>query len=211
MAPNLPTVSSNWIAVCAESPYTTIFVCIGLICILSGGIYFLEITTDPVELWAAPHSRSRLEKDYFDRTFGPFYRTTQIFIRPTKIEYVSKLFRIWDCPWLRYNECVLSRLIIQPPLVQYALAPATTWISWKKHSDSSSKFITLGKMNQLAWKKYALRQWPMRVNSRHWASALCNRYSGFFAMIWPNWFMNLRMNKGIPRIISTKSINAYRE
>lgn len=42
----------------------------------------MEITTDPVELWAAPHSRARSEKDFFDNTFGPFYRTAQIFIKP---------------------------------------------------------------------------------------------------------------------------------
>lgn len=48
----------------------------------------MEITTDPVELWAAPHSRSRIEKDFFDDTFGPFYRTAQIFIRPVHPEYV---------------------------------------------------------------------------------------------------------------------------
>lgn len=50
---------------------------------LSIGIKYLEITTDPVELWAAPHSRARIEKDHFDKTFEPFYRTEQIFIRPT--------------------------------------------------------------------------------------------------------------------------------
>lgn len=56
---------------------------------LSVGINFIEITTDPVELWAAPHSRSRQEKDYFDNTFGPFYRTAQIFIKPRNTDYVN--------------------------------------------------------------------------------------------------------------------------
>lgn len=56
--------------------------CTGIVVGLSIGIYFIEITTDPVDLWAAPHSRSREEKNYFDSTFGPFYRTAQIFIKP---------------------------------------------------------------------------------------------------------------------------------
>lgn len=48
----------------------------------------MEITTDPVELWAGPNSRSRAEKDYFDSKFGPFYRTAQVFIKPVNKEIV---------------------------------------------------------------------------------------------------------------------------
>ena len=51
------------------------------------------MTTDPVDLWAAPHSRARIEKDYFDENFEPFYRTVQIFIRPIDQESVSFLFK----------------------------------------------------------------------------------------------------------------------
>lgn len=42
------------------------------------GIIYLKITTDPVELWAAPNSRSRVEKDFFDSKFEPFYRIEQV-------------------------------------------------------------------------------------------------------------------------------------
>lgn len=49
----------------------------------------MEVTTDPVELWASPNSRSRREKDYFDSIFGPFYRTAQVFIKPTYQENVN--------------------------------------------------------------------------------------------------------------------------
>lgn len=48
--------------------------------ILCLGIFKLEVTTDPVELWAAPNSRSRLEKEYFDKTFAPFYRIEHLII-----------------------------------------------------------------------------------------------------------------------------------
>lgn len=40
----------------------------------------IVVTTDPVELWASPSSRSRVEKEYFDSNFSPFYRTEQIII-----------------------------------------------------------------------------------------------------------------------------------
>ncbi len=49
---------------------------------LSVGIMKFEITTDTVKLWSAPNSQARLEKNYFDEKFGPFYRTEQIIIQP---------------------------------------------------------------------------------------------------------------------------------
>ncbi|KAK9506477.1 hypothetical protein O3M35_008412 [Rhynocoris fuscipes] len=67
--------------VCATHPWTTLFLGVCVVTALGHGIKYLRITTDPVELWASPHSRSRLEREYFDKHFGPFYRTEQIIIR----------------------------------------------------------------------------------------------------------------------------------
>jgi Niemann-Pick C1 protein len=39
-----------------------------------------------VELWAAPGSRSRVEKDFYDQVFRPFYRTEQVIIHATNLE-----------------------------------------------------------------------------------------------------------------------------
>ena len=50
------------------------------------GILKLEMTTDPVELWAANNSVARLQKNYFDANFEPFYRTVHMFIRPVGYE-----------------------------------------------------------------------------------------------------------------------------
>lgn len=47
---------------------------------LGYGLRFLHVTTNPVELWASPHSRSRVEREYFDTNFGPFYRIEQVII-----------------------------------------------------------------------------------------------------------------------------------
>jgi Niemann-Pick C1 protein len=49
---------------------------------LSHGIMYMRVTTDPVELWAAPTSRARTEREFFDSHFEPFYRTQQIILRP---------------------------------------------------------------------------------------------------------------------------------
>lgn len=48
---------------------------------LGHGIIYFKITTDPVELWAAPNSQSRIEKEFFDSHFEPFYRIEQVIIR----------------------------------------------------------------------------------------------------------------------------------
>ena len=45
------------------------------------GVLKLEVTTDPIELWASPTSRSRVEKDFFDSEFRPFYRTAIIIFK----------------------------------------------------------------------------------------------------------------------------------
>lgn len=47
---------------------------------LGHGIKYMQVTTNPVELWAAPNSRSRLERNYFDSHFEPFYRTEMLII-----------------------------------------------------------------------------------------------------------------------------------
>jgi Niemann-Pick C1 protein len=64
----------------AGHPFFVLLPVISITVILASGIMHLEITTNPVELWASPASRSRVEKEYFDKNFEPFYRTEQIII-----------------------------------------------------------------------------------------------------------------------------------
>lgn len=78
----LPPDCLFFLIVFTVQPWITLIACISIVVALSIGILFIEITTDPVELWAAPHCRARMEKDFFDRAFGPFYRTAQVFIKP---------------------------------------------------------------------------------------------------------------------------------
>jgi Niemann-Pick C1 protein len=58
---------------------------------LGHGIKYMQVTTNPVELWASPHSRSRIEREYFDSHFEPFYRTEQVIIRASGYKSVSLL------------------------------------------------------------------------------------------------------------------------
>jgi len=57
--------------------FSMVFLVIGL---LNIGWKNFTVETDPVRLWVAPDSESKLQKEYFDTYFGPFYRTEQIFV-----------------------------------------------------------------------------------------------------------------------------------
>ena len=70
-------------ATCANYPWLTFCVVFALVAFLNIGWRRFEVETDPVQLWVSPWSKSKLQKDFFDDNFGPFYRTEQIFVTPT--------------------------------------------------------------------------------------------------------------------------------
>ncbi|MCI4390967.1 hypothetical protein PGIGA_G00129000 [Pangasianodon gigas] len=76
----LRNVFSCWGSFCVRCPLLVILASIVLVVICCMGLKYTRITTDPVDLWSAPHSRARQEKQYFDEHFGPFFRTEQLII-----------------------------------------------------------------------------------------------------------------------------------
>lgn len=79
----------KWGETVAEHPTPVLLVFVVVIAILGLGTMFIQVTTDPVKLWAAVDSRARQEKEYFDDTFGPFFRTEQVILEPIYEENVS--------------------------------------------------------------------------------------------------------------------------
>nr|CAD7589718.1 unnamed protein product [Timema genevievae] len=77
----------------ASHPSLVLFVSTWLVAALGYGAFGLQVTTDPVEIWAAPLSQSRLEKDYFDQHFQPFYRTEQVYIKAVGLDQVLTYVR----------------------------------------------------------------------------------------------------------------------
>ncbi|PWN51455.1 multidrug efflux transporter AcrB transmembrane domain-containing protein [Violaceomyces palustris] len=65
---------------CAKSPWLTFGVAALLVSLAHIGWRSFEVETDPVRLWVASKSESKMQKEYFDHEFGPFYRTEQIFV-----------------------------------------------------------------------------------------------------------------------------------
>lgn len=79
----------------ASHPTLVLALASWFIALTSYGMSYIIITTDPIQIWASPHSQSRLEKDYFDSTFGPFYRSEQIFLRSKGLDKVLYTTHIW--------------------------------------------------------------------------------------------------------------------
>ena len=65
---------------CALRPAETFALAAVVIALLNIGWRYFAVETDPVRLWVAPSSESAAQKHFFDETFGPFYRTEQVFI-----------------------------------------------------------------------------------------------------------------------------------
>jgi Niemann-Pick C1 protein len=91
-------------AVFASHPAIVLFASSWVVAALGYGAFDLQVTTNPVEIWAAPQSRSRVEKDYFDSRFEPFYRTEQVFVKAEGIGKVS----IWLAVTCNYNHYLLQ-------------------------------------------------------------------------------------------------------
>lgn len=64
----------------ASSPWLVFAMVFAVVGLLNIGWTAFAVETDPVRLWVSPTSESRLQKEYFDEHFGPFYRTEQIFL-----------------------------------------------------------------------------------------------------------------------------------
>ena len=74
---------TKWGVWCSYHPYYVMGGCLVVIAVLACGLLRFTVTTDPVELWSAPDSTARKQKEIFDSKFKPFYRTEQLIITAT--------------------------------------------------------------------------------------------------------------------------------
>ncbi|XP_078473552.1 NPC1-like intracellular cholesterol transporter 1 [Lampetra planeri] len=81
MQGHLSATFRRWGVLVAHNPIPVIIASVVVVAVLAVGLVFIELTTDPVELWSSPSSRARQEKDFHDANFGPFFRTNQLILR----------------------------------------------------------------------------------------------------------------------------------
>uniref|UniRef100_A0A674B168 NPC1 like intracellular cholesterol transporter 1 n=1 Tax=Salmo trutta TaxID=8032 RepID=A0A674B168_SALTR len=88
-------VFQAWGTLIASHPLKVLLASAVVIAVFATGLMHIELTTDPVQLWSAPNSRARMEKDFHDKHFDPFFRTNQLILtapgRPGHV-YDSLLF-----------------------------------------------------------------------------------------------------------------------
>ena len=66
----LKKIFTKWATFCATYPLSVLSVGLIIVVIFCSGLHNFTIRTNPVELWSAPNSQARKEKDYFDQHFG---------------------------------------------------------------------------------------------------------------------------------------------
>ncbi|OXB56393.1 hypothetical protein ASZ78_004926 [Callipepla squamata] len=72
---------TSWGAFCVRNPRPVILFSVVFIAMCCSGFVYIKATTNPVDLWSAPSSQARKEKEYFDKHFGPFFRTEQLIVQ----------------------------------------------------------------------------------------------------------------------------------
>ena len=78
--------------IAASSPFLTFSIVFAIVGLLNIGWKRFEVETDPVRLWVAPDSESKLQKEFFDQKFGPFYRPQQIFVTAAPPTYTDESY-----------------------------------------------------------------------------------------------------------------------
>ncbi|XP_034722452.1 NPC1-like intracellular cholesterol transporter 1, partial [Etheostoma cragini] len=113
---NLSSGFRRWGTLMASYPLTVLLVSAAVVVVFAAGLKYIVLTTDPVDLWSAPNSRARQEKDFHDSHFGPFFRTNQLILtapgRPGHV-YNSLLFGPHNFSGLVSKDLIIELLELQ--------------------------------------------------------------------------------------------------
>eukprot|EP00063_Salmo_salar_P051721 XP_014026556.1 PREDICTED: Niemann-Pick C1-like protein 1 [Salmo salar] len=109
-------VFQAWGTLIASHPLKVLLASAVVIAVFATGLMHIELTTDPVQLWSAPNSRARMEKDFHDKHFDPFFRTNQLILtapgRPGHF-YDSLLFGKQNFSGIIAKDLILELLELQ--------------------------------------------------------------------------------------------------
>ncbi|XP_015242874.1 PREDICTED: Niemann-Pick C1-like protein 1 [Cyprinodon variegatus] len=106
----------RWGTLMASYPLIVILVAAVIVAVFAVGLKSIRLTTDPVELWSAPNSRARQEKDFHDENFTPFFRTNQLILTApgrTGHLYDSLLFGPQNFSGLISKDLIIELLNLQ--------------------------------------------------------------------------------------------------
>ncbi|XP_068461309.1 NPC1-like intracellular cholesterol transporter 1 [Clinocottus analis] len=106
----------QWGTLMATYPLTVLLLSAVVVAVFAAGLKNIELTTDPVELWSAPNSRARQEKDFHDTHFDPFFRTNQLILTAPGRKghiYDSLLFGLQNFSGIVSKDLVIELLQLQ--------------------------------------------------------------------------------------------------
>ncbi|XP_041087917.1 NPC1-like intracellular cholesterol transporter 1 [Polyodon spathula] len=109
----------KWGTMVASHPIKVILISLIAVLVLSVGLFFIKLTTDPVELWSSPNSRAMKEKAFHDANFDHFFRTNQIILTAPNHKgytYNSLLFGRQNFSGLLSKDLILELLEFQTRL-----------------------------------------------------------------------------------------------
>ena len=89
--------------VCARKPWHTLAWCSVFLLLATGGIFHLQIVTEPAKLWVGPDSQAAAEKEAYESAFGSFYRISQLILSTTPEESSER-----DSSRSSLGKCVLT-------------------------------------------------------------------------------------------------------
>uniref|UniRef100_A0AAQ5ZWJ6 SSD domain-containing protein n=1 Tax=Amphiprion ocellaris TaxID=80972 RepID=A0AAQ5ZWJ6_AMPOC len=112
----LSSLFRAWGTVMATYPLMVLLLSAVIVAVFAAGLKSIELTTDPVELWSAPNSRARQEKEFHDTHFDPFFRTNQLILTAPGREgyiYDSLLFGPQNFSGLVSKDLIIELLELQ--------------------------------------------------------------------------------------------------
>uniref|UniRef100_A0A8C9TY93 NPC1 like intracellular cholesterol transporter 1 n=1 Tax=Scleropages formosus TaxID=113540 RepID=A0A8C9TY93_SCLFO len=112
----LGSLFQKWGTLMATHPLKTLLASAVVVVVFAVGLMYIELTTDPVELWSAPDSRARQEKDFHDEYFEPFFRTNQLILTAPGYPghfYDSLLFGMYNFSGIITKDLILQLLELQ--------------------------------------------------------------------------------------------------
>ncbi|XP_035246328.1 NPC1-like intracellular cholesterol transporter 1 [Anguilla anguilla] len=112
----LGSVFQRWGTLMARHPFKVLLTSAAVVAVFGTGMMHIELTTDPVQLWSAPNSRARREKDFHDSHFDPFFRTNQLILTAPNYPshaYDSLLFGMHNFSGIISKDLILQLLELQ--------------------------------------------------------------------------------------------------
>ncbi|XP_067087125.1 NPC1-like intracellular cholesterol transporter 1 [Osmerus mordax] len=112
----LGSLFQTWGTIMASHPLKVLLAAAVVVVAFATGLMHIELTTDPIQLWSAPNSRARREKDFHDKYFDPFFRTNQVILtapgRPGHM-YDSLLFGKQNFSGIISKDLIIQLLELQ--------------------------------------------------------------------------------------------------